>query len=292
VINSVDDDPARVREFEEFKKAISQMSTGSATVGGILGAMVYQIGQVKEQRHKDALQATKPQSHVSGSKKGGSGPSSRGTTHQPGSSGAEAEALDPLFADVLESLNIDYSIKETDFKHVFSPDKVLDDKKAMASPYVSVKNENDRLLTGEEVWRLPDGRAQGHLEAATLECQKVPGVNQRHCMPAAATKRQAVREADQDAIVQFCSLPPPQTKRCLILKAFERMMLKQQPEQSFHFLDRNFVEEFKDRSTMRQVLAEAMTQMMPDTVTEYYEMLDGLLVAMYHKNPPGRLIRD
>jgi len=35
-----------------------------------------------------------------------------------------------------------------------------------------------------------------------------------------------------------------------------------------------------------------MTEMMPDIVTEYYEMLDGLLVAMYHKNPPGRLIRD
>jgi hypothetical protein len=70
------------------------------------------------------------------------------------------------------------------------------------------------------------------------------------------------------------------------------MMLSQQPEQTFNFLDRNFVEEYKDRGTMRQVLSQAMTDMMPDLVTEYYEMLDGLLIAMYHKNPPGRLIRD
>ena len=32
--------------------------------------------------------------------------------------------------------------------------------------------------------------------------------------------------------------------------------------------------------------------MQPDTVTEYYEMLDGLLVSLYFKNPPGRLIRE
>lgn len=39
--NSVDDDPSRVREFLEFKKIIREMQTGTATVGSILGAMVY-----------------------------------------------------------------------------------------------------------------------------------------------------------------------------------------------------------------------------------------------------------
>jgi|DEB0MinimDraft_12_1074336.scaffolds.fasta_scaffold04661_11 hypothetical protein len=32
-----------------------EMETGKSSVGSILGAMVYQIGQVKEQRHKEAL---------------------------------------------------------------------------------------------------------------------------------------------------------------------------------------------------------------------------------------------
>jgi len=43
-----------------------------------------------------------------------------------------------------------------------------------------------------------------------------------------------------------------------VLKAFEKMLLKKQPEQSFHFLDRNFDEEYRDRNTMRQVLASAI----------------------------------
>jgi len=110
-------------------------------------------------------------------------------------------------------------------------------------------------------------------------------------MPALATKKQAVREADQDAIIQYCNLPESQTKRLLILKAFERMMSKKQPEQSFHFLDRNFLDQFKDRDTMRQVLSTSMICLQPDVVTDYYEQLDGLLVALYFKNPPGRLMR-
>ena len=68
-------------------------------------------------------------------------------------------------------------------------------------------------------------------------------------------------------------------------------MQKKQPEQTFSFLDRNYVEEFKEKNTMRQVLAAAMSTMQPDVVTDYYEMLDGLLVSMYFKNPPGRLLR-
>lgn len=103
---------------------------------------------------------------------------------------------------MLEGLNIDYSIKETDFRHVFAPNKVLSDSTLLSSPYMSVKDQNDRLLTGkQEAYVLPDGRPQDQLEAVTLQNQQLPGVNSRHCMPEQATKRKAVREADQDAIV-------------------------------------------------------------------------------------------
>ena len=70
-------------------------------------------------------------------------------------------------------------------------------------------------------------------------------------MPREAAMKQAVREAEQNAIIQFCNLPTEQTKRCLILKQFEKMMLKNQPEQSFNFLDRNYVEEFNSADVMR-----------------------------------------
>jgi len=46
----------------------------------------------------------------------------------------------------------------------------------------------------------------------------------------------------------------------LILRAAETMMQVKQPERTFSFLDRNYVEEYKDSNTMRQVLSTAMSQ--------------------------------
>jgi hypothetical protein len=46
-------------------------------------------------------------------------------------------------------------------------------------------------------------------------------------------------------------LPPSQTKRCLILKAFENMMGNTLKERTFSFLDRNYMEEYKDANTVR-----------------------------------------
>lgn len=79
----------------------------------------------------------------------------------------------------------------------------------------------------------------------------MPGVNERQGMPEKASMKQSQRESDQDQIVRFCSLPPNQTKRSLVLRAFELMMKKHIPEREFSFLDRNFIEEYKDPNTMR-----------------------------------------
>ena len=154
------------------------------------------------------------------------------------------------FDSMLEQLQVEQGIKESNFHHVFNSDKILGNDSQ--SPYMQVNDENDKVvLTTDKCFVLPDGQATGVVEQKTLENSIVPGVNNRIGMPKAAAKKQAVREADQDAIVQFCKLPEAQTKRCLILKAFEKMMQKKQPEQTFSFLDRNYVEEFKEKSTMR-----------------------------------------
>lgn len=42
---------------------------------------------------------------------------------------------------------------------------------------------------------------------------------------------------------------------------------------------------------MRQILSRAMTLLEPDVAHEYYEMGEGLLIAMFFTNPPGRLLR-
>jgi hypothetical protein len=91
--------------------------------------------------------------------------------------------------------------------------------------------------------------------------------------------------------VTLCDLPAEQTKRSLILKAFENMMKKALKERTFSFLDRNYIEEYKDAHTVRQMISGAMNSLRPEIVTDYYEMDDGLLVALFFKNPPGRLLR-
>lgn len=145
--NSVDDDPARVREFLEFRKILREMNTGSATVGSILGAMVYQIGEMKEKKHQTALDADKPQSVRAAAKKGAAkrlAAKAEEANHKENE--AQMQELTNLFDEVLEGLNIDYSIKETDFRHVFSTKKVIGDSTKLSSPYMSVKDENDKLL--------------------------------------------------------------------------------------------------------------------------------------------------
>ena len=52
---SHDDDPSKKFEFLEFKKILGAMPSGTASVGSILGAMVYQIGVNAEQRQHEAL---------------------------------------------------------------------------------------------------------------------------------------------------------------------------------------------------------------------------------------------
>ena len=191
----------------------------------------------------------------------------------------------------MNSLNIEHGVVETDYKHQFNADTVLNDAAQKSSPYMEVKSENDQIKNGAGAYIFPSGQTQGDVEQKTLEMSRIPGVNYRQGMPKAASQSRARRESDVDQIVQYCQLPASQTKRCLILKAFENMMQESQPEREFHFLDRNYMEEYKDSNTMRQVLSTAMSQLQPDVETQYYEKDDGLLIALFFKNPPGRLMR-
>ena len=67
-------------------------------------------------------------------------------------------------------------------------------------------------------------------------------------------------------------------------------MFKQaHPEREFQFTDRNFVEKF-DATTLRQILSQAI-RLKPEIVTKYLQSEDALLLGIYFKNPPGRLLR-
>ena len=49
---------------------MNEMSHGTSTVGSILGAMVYQIGEMKEKRHNEAIKQINAKSNSERSKKG------------------------------------------------------------------------------------------------------------------------------------------------------------------------------------------------------------------------------
>ena len=108
-------------------------------------------------------------------------------------------------------------------------------------------------------------------------------------MPARAPVSKANRESDLSAILSFSALPPSETKRALVLRACEHMLKKKEPERDFSFLDRNFVERY-DQAALRQQLSYMM-RYQPDMAFDYYPNEDALLIALYFKNPPGRLLR-
>ena len=126
--NSTDDDPARIRDFYEFKKIMADIEPGKANVGSIMSAMVFQIGQMKEIRHENALRGKKatPMSELKMKKQATNNTSSRKSLQK------YEQELEQLFEQDWESqiqaLQIEHAIKETDFKHIFQEDKILKDK--------------------------------------------------------------------------------------------------------------------------------------------------------------------
>jgi hypothetical protein len=130
---------------------------------------------------------------------------------------------------------------------------------------------------------------QGNYEQNTLKKMKMPGINERGEMPAKETRNKAERQSDTAAIIKYCQLPESQTKRLITLKYFEDLVKEHNPERTYDFLDRNFIEHF-DPSTFRQIMVDA-TKRYVDINTTYYDKEDALLVALNFKNPPGRLLR-
>ena len=108
-------------------------------------------------------------------------------------------------------------------------------------------------------------------------------------MPAKATRAQAERESDTNAILKLYPNVTHQGKRLIVLKAFEELLKSENPERDYEFKQRNFTEEM-DPNTFRQVLVEGM-RLCCDVNTHYFDKDDALLLALNFKNPPGRLLR-
>ena len=63
----------------------------------------------------------------------------------------------------------------------------------------------------------------------------LPGVNERFKMPAKATRTQAERESDTNAILKRYPNVTHQGKRLVVLKAFEELLKSENPEREYEF---------------------------------------------------------
>ena len=156
------------------------------------------------------------------------------------------------------------------------------------SPYQALYNEADRIGTNDAKFTFMDGSTPGEGEQRTLKQMDLPGINERFKMPKKATRQKAERESDTQAILKLYPKVTHQGKRLIVLKAFEELLKKENPEREYEFQRRNFTEEM-DPTTFRQVLVEAM-RLSPDVNTEYFDKEDVILLALNFKNPLGRLL--
>jgi hypothetical protein len=65
-----------------------------------------------------------------------------------------------VFDNIMNSLTIEHSVVETDYKHEFASDPVLNDELQLNSPYMIVKGENDKIRTDKDAFKFLDGKSQ------------------------------------------------------------------------------------------------------------------------------------
>lgn len=135
---------------------------------------------------------------------------------------------------------------------------------------------------------------------------KLPTVNSKTL----ATQHQAAKqiaetEADMQEIVSYCKdLPENQAKRMIILKQMQDLMHSNNPERTYNFMDRIFLESY-DLETFQQLLND-MLILEPDVLTCYLDPKPAahkkdclsliknnttMIMALNFKNPPGRILR-
>jgi hypothetical protein len=116
----------------------------------------------------------------------------------------------------------------------------------------------------------------------------VPGIR-RHLMPEIPEKSESLRGSERTEIYPFSSLPIPELERALMLFTLENAMKSVQPEREWSFGDRKY-EEKLTTPVLVQTLSKALL-FDPDVLAHYYARTDSLLLALFFKTPPGRILR-
>jgi len=116
----------------------------------------------------------------------------------------------------------------------------------------------------------------------------LPGID-RNMMPERPLKSQNLRKAEKSQLHPFISCEITDFERFQLLELFENIMQDQEKEREWKFGDRIY-EERLNPNVLKQRLYHALLYE-PHIQAKYYEQEDALLLALYFRNPPGRILR-
>ncbi len=250
---SLDDIPSAWQLFF-YTKNMEKVRGEARTVGAVLLCLLQQIGLSRQE-----LPPPKP---------------------------TEVQDLLQMFAEKKEALFRDQMLSEAN--QGGEGNTKVEVGEQVKSPYHVIYDEHDFARAqyhGENVFN--ESVLMSEFELGVLSGLLYPG-KERYMMPATPAKVEAARGALRCEMHPFSTLPVGEFERALLLREFEKMFGKKNPQGQWDFGDRKYEEKF-GKEALGEVFSRAML-FSPDVLTSYYVLDDALLVGVYYQSPPGRIL--
>jgi hypothetical protein len=156
----------------------------------------------------------------------------------------------------------------------------------IVSPYHLIYDELDKIGMSSD--KLVDGQTLRNIKRRIFHSLTLPSVSSHAQQVLPVPERMAVK----NEIKAFCPFDHDALERALKLHKLEDMMKQDQKanELSWKFLrDRQFVIEMQRDTVLNSLASDLLLH--PDLATHFDPINNSLLLALYFKNPPGRIIR-
>lgn len=157
-----------------------------------------------------------------------------------------------------------------------------------STPYKDIIDECDDIEKRSHSARLANRDVVSSREQALFAKLLFPGID-RHLMPEMPEKSEALRKAEKSQVYPFISCSVYEFERRLTLTRFEEMLREVESERTWDFGNRVYMERHNKNTLMQQLYKALLWE--PSIVTKYNDKDDSLQVALYYKNPPGRILR-
>ena len=205
------DDLEKNFSFKAFERVMTEMDGASTSIGGILSAMVYSIENdgngsgIRPKASAGGIRGTQMSVQEDHSSIRGVSlnevPSNLKSLEMISEQGGPEQKtkLANQLDDMFNALAVEHCVVTTDYSHQFDENKV---KSGMqGSPYQGLFNESDGIGINDGKFTFMDGQSTAATEQKTLRKMDLPGINERFKMPEKATRTQAERESDTQAIL-------------------------------------------------------------------------------------------